>query len=150
MAHDQPKAANSMASESTDLAVERTTMAKERTDLAVERTIMAADRSLMAWIRTGLSMQGFGFAIYKFLLYVRQGLSGDTFKAQGPRHLGLVLIGLGTVCTLVGLIEYYWLFKRLGSRCDRTPWSFAFFMGVCASLLGLFMLVTMIIHREVF
>ena len=35
--------------------------------LATERTRMAADRTLMGWIRTALSMIGFGFTIYKFL-----------------------------------------------------------------------------------
>ena len=38
-----------------------------RTHLAVLRTLMGADRSLMAWIRTALSLVGFGFTIYKFL-----------------------------------------------------------------------------------
>ena len=35
--------------------------------LAMERTRMAADRTLMGWIRTALSMIGFGFTIFKFL-----------------------------------------------------------------------------------
>ena len=33
--------------------------------LATERTRMAADRTLMGWIRTALSMIGFGFTIYQ-------------------------------------------------------------------------------------
>jgi putative membrane protein len=35
--------------------------------LALDRTRMAAERTLMAWVRTALSMIGFGFTIYKFL-----------------------------------------------------------------------------------
>jgi putative membrane protein len=125
-------------------------MAEARTDLALTRSLMAADRTLMAWIRTGLSMLSFGFTIYKFLLYVRESLSHDVLRAQGPRRFGLVLMGLGTACMIFGLIDYFRLFRRLGEACDRSPWSFACIVGVFSSLLGLFLLVTILIHREVF
>ncbi|HTS09353.1 MAG TPA: DUF202 domain-containing protein, partial [Candidatus Eisenbacteria bacterium] len=52
--------------------------------LAEERTLMGAERTLMAWIRTGLSMLSFGFTIYKFLLYVRESLSANVLRAEGP------------------------------------------------------------------
>ena len=42
-------------------------LAEDRTDMATSRTLMAADRTLMAWIRTSLSMLSFGFTIYKVL-----------------------------------------------------------------------------------
>ncbi len=35
-------------------------LAEERTELALYCTALAASRSLMAWVRTGLSMNGFG------------------------------------------------------------------------------------------
>jgi uncharacterized membrane protein YidH (DUF202 family) len=44
----------------TDLHATHTPTADE---MARERTILAADRTLMAWIRTTLSMIGFGFTI---------------------------------------------------------------------------------------
>ena len=37
--------------------------ANESTQLARERNSAAADRTLMAWIRTSLSLIGFGFGI---------------------------------------------------------------------------------------
>jgi putative membrane protein len=33
--------------------------------LAMQRNLMAADRTLMAWIRTSLSLIGFGFTLAK-------------------------------------------------------------------------------------
>jgi putative membrane protein len=125
-------------------------LASERTDLAIMRTVMAADRSLMAWNRTGLSMLSFGFTLYKFLLYVQQDISKAVLHSQGPRHLGVFLIGLGTACMVSGLIEYYNRLKKLGKESPVKPWSYTFFVGIAASLLGLFLLGTILVNRELF
>jgi putative membrane protein len=111
---------------------------------------MAADRTLMAWIRTGLSMLSFGFTIYKFLLYVKESVSAGVLRAQGPRRFGIFLIGLGTASIIFGLIDYYRLAKSLEGQSGSKPWSFALLVGTLTSLLGLLLLVTILIHREVF
>jgi putative membrane protein len=120
------------------------------TGLAVERTVMAAERTLMAWIRTGLSMLSFGFTIYKFLLYVRESLSTNVLHAEGPRRFGISLIGLGTVSMVFGLIEYHRLVKGIDAAHDRKPRPFVFVIGAISVLLGLFLLFTILLHREVF
>jgi putative membrane protein len=132
------------------LAAERTDLAPTNTSLAVERTLMAAERTLMAWIRTGLSMLSFGFTIYKFLLYVKESLSANALRAQGPRRFGIVLIGLGTASMMFGLIEYYKLVKSIGAAHGRRPGSFALVVGGSLVCLGLFLLFTILTHREVF
>jgi putative membrane protein len=118
--------------------------------MGVERTLMAAERTLMAWIRTGLSMLSFGFTIYKFLLYVRESLSSGVLRAQGPRRFGIFLIGLGTASMILGLIDYYRRAKQLGETNDHKPWSFVLVVGVLSVLLGAFLFLTILIHREVF
>lgn len=123
-------------------------LAADRTDMALSRTLMAADRTLMAWIRTSLSMLGFGFTIYKFLLYVKESLSEHVMKAQGPRRFGIVLIGLGAISMLFGLIEHYGVYKQLGK--GRSQQNFAFVVGIIVLLLGLVLLINILIHREVF
>lgn len=125
-------------------------LAEGRTDLAVERTVMGAERTLMAWIRTGLSMLSFGFTIYKFLLYVRESLSSSALHPQGPRRFGIALIGLGTASMIVGLVDYYRRVKRLAETSGRKPWSFVLLIGIFSVLLGVFLLLTILIHREVF
>ena len=77
-------------------------LAEERTELALYRTAFAASRSLMAWVRTGLSMNGFGYTIYKFV----QSFS-DRIEPDAARNLGLFLIVLGTLSILFGCIEYW-------------------------------------------
>lgn len=120
------------------------------TGLAVERTVLASERTLMAWIRTGLSMLSFGFTIYKFLLYVRESLSANVFQAQGPRRFGISLIGLGTLSMVFGLIEYRRLVKGIEAAHHRKRRSFVFVIGAVSVLLGLFLLLTILLHREVF
>jgi putative membrane protein len=122
----------------------------ERPDPGTARTLMAADRTLMAWVRTGLSMLTFGFAIYKFLVYVKESLSDKVTKPEGPRHFAIVLIALGTMSMLFGLIDHHRTFEEYGKSSGRTPWNFAFFTGTIVALLGTVLLVTMLIHRDVF
>jgi inner membrane protein YidH len=120
------------------------------TGLAVERTLMAAERTLMAWIRTGLSMLSFGFTIYKFLLYVRESLSANVLRAQGPRRFGISLIALGTMSLAFGLIEYHRFVKNVEAVHGRKPSRFVFVIGAISALLGLFLLLTILLHKEVF
>jgi putative membrane protein len=125
-----------------------TELAGERTDMATVRTFMAADRTLMAWIPTSLSMLSFRFTIYKFLLYVRESLSGNILK--GRRRFGIALIALGTLSMLFGLIDYYGVFKKYGKISGRSPWCFGFYAGLITFPLGLSLLASILVHREVF
>ena len=120
-------------------------LAVERTDLATRRTLMAADRTLMAWVRTALSMISFGFTIYKVLEGFQQ--SGAALpRAGSPRSLGLFLIGLGTVCMLMGTIEYWQTLKELGHFDHyglRRP---TFVIALIMSLTGLFLFVSVAVN----
>ncbi len=60
--------------------------------LSCDRTRRAADRTPMEWVRTALSMIGFGFTIYKFL----QSLENTALAAKrSSESIGLTLIGVG-------------------------------------------------------
>jgi putative membrane protein len=125
-------------------------LASEHPDAGIARTLMAADRTLMAWVRTGLSMLSFGFTIYKFLVYVKESLSDQVTKPQGPRRFALVLISLGTVSMIFGIIDHYRTFQEYGKSSGRTPWNFPFFVGASVALLGAVLLMTMLMHRDLF
>jgi len=135
---EQPKTANELAEDRTELAVQRTAMAEDRTELAVQRTVMAADRSLMAWVRTGLSMISFGFTIYRLLQAFQDG--GEILpRANTPRNLGLFLTGLGTCALLAGTVEYFQTLKDLRALYARRILRPAFVMALLMTLAGLFM-----------
>jgi len=127
-------------------------LAEERTDLAVERTIMAADRTMMAWVRTGLSLISFGFTIYKFLQAAIGDLKVSFMTAQGPRRFGLLLIALGTLSVIIGAIDYFKSVDRLNkfSEHQYKLLNFSILMGIIIGLLGLFLFITILIHKEVF
>ena len=66
-------------------------------ELARERNREAAERTLMAWIRTALSLIGFGFGIGKLAAYLdAAGLN----PAHDPAHTSLIF---GTSFILVGI-----------------------------------------------
>jgi putative membrane protein len=61
----------------------------------------ANERTVLAWIRTGIAMMGFGFALARFGLYLRE--AADPMHARVHARLGsewfgvaLVLLGLFT------------------------------------------------------
>jgi len=127
-------------------------LAAERTDLAVDRTVMAANRTMMAWVRTGLSLISFGFTIYKFLQASIKDLTVSLMTAQGPRRLGLLLIALGTASVLVGAIDYFKTVERLNKLSEQKYKliNFTVIVGIIIGLLGLFLFITILIHKEVF
>jgi putative membrane protein len=83
-------------------------------ELAKERTREAADRTLMAWIRTCLSLIGFGFGIAKFRdILVEAGMR------QGPEHFqstlifGLSFIALGIFGLLAAVIQHWRILQHI-------------------------------------
>jgi putative membrane protein len=140
MAIAEPKTANELSG--------------ERTNLAADRTVMAATRTLMAWVRTALSMISFGFTIYKFLdsAVQKQGAGIHLLKEHGPRRLGLFLIALGTLAVTMGTIEYVDTIRRMNRQAGSSykTVNFSCVMGVVIGLLGLFLFITIAIHKEVF
>jgi putative membrane protein len=124
-------------------------LAEKRTDLAAFRTIMAADRSLMAWLRTGLSLIGFGFTIYKFLEYVATKGTQITFRETGPRDIGLFLIGLGTLSLIFAVIDYWKSLKKMSKEFDCSPWRTPLFAASSVVLLGLFLILLVVFRSNI-
>jgi len=71
------------------------------------RTRMALDRTLMAWVRTAVSLIGFGFTIVQFFqrFHEMEGVA-PAVRPQAPRNLGLALMGAGVVALVIAALEY--------------------------------------------
>ena len=115
-----------------------TILAERRTDLAMQRTSMAAEISLMAWVRTSLSMIGFGFTIYKFFQYLPEELAtGNIKRPQTPRNLGLTLIALGTLALAAATWQHWQFLKEMHISQKSHNWSIAFVVAILVVLIGL-------------
>lgn len=76
-------------------------------ELARERNRAAAERTLMAWIRTSLSLIGFGFGIDSVVTAIRSFKAvQDIDQVLWTRILGLAFIGLGVYAIVVAAIEH--------------------------------------------
>jgi len=139
----EPKLGDVLAQKRTDLAV-------DRTDMAVDRTIWAASRTLMAWVRTGLSMIGFGFTIYKVLQAIQQEGIQLTPRMQGPRNIGLFMIGLGTLSALMGSLEYWQTARDLHKKHGAAVKKFPLVMAGLIFVLGLWLFASIVLKAELF
>ena len=122
-------------------------LAQTRTDLAADRTMMAADRTLMAWIRTALAMISFGFTIYKFLSFLKGSETIHTHNPEGPRYLGLLLTGLGSVSLTAGILQYMQMLWQVGAVLRGRV---AFYVAWVVVGLGLIILAGMATRRGPF
>ena len=120
-------------------------LAQQRTDLAIERTILASVNSIQAWIRTSLSMIGFGFTIYKFLQSLQNdGLS--LMRPQTPRNVGLILIGLGTLSIVFGMLDYWLTHRGLQKKYGFRIKIYPIVLALLIVILGLLLFITIILE----
>lgn len=88
------------------------------THLAFDRTCLAHERTMMAWIRTSVSLIGFGFTIYKFFAFmIEQGKAKALEESVlGPRHLGMLMIVMGEVVLVVATLKHRDDLRQLDRR----------------------------------
>ena len=120
------------------------------------RTRLAVERTLMAWLRTSVSLIGFGFTIVQFFDRL-ENMPGVRPAAvpEAPHYLGLSLIFCGVMALVVSLSQYWSVinYLRTGSfaviagienmRTPLAPVATAFlliFIGLSALLAVLFRL----------
>ena len=116
------------------------------------RYYLAAERTFLAWMRTGLSLMGFGFVVARFGLFLREialaGAIASTVHSTGwSLWIGVVLIALGVVVSLTASYEYS-RFIQFASRGEtfipRTA-RLAVVVSVILALLGITMAAYLIV-----
>ena len=80
-------------------------------------TRLALERTFMAWIRTAVSLIGFGFTIVQFFQRLKgmEATNGRTMRAETPRDLGLALIATGVGVLVISSFQYRRVLRYLGS-----------------------------------
>ena len=85
-------------------------------ELARERSRQAADRTLMAWVRTALSLIGFGFGVAQFRdILVRTELVARRSPEYPSTALyfGLAFISLGVLGLLAATIQHWRILQHI-------------------------------------
>ena len=81
------------------------------------RTRLAVERTLMAYLRTSVSLIGFGFGIVQFFDRLEQmpGANPARFP-EAARDLGLAMIFCGVMAAIISVYEYRWMIRYLWSE----------------------------------
>jgi putative membrane protein len=118
----------------------------DATRLAVERTRLAYERTLMAWTRTATSLISFGFTIYKFFQYLREGKPGADAGALGPRGFALLMIGIGLTALVLATVEHRQSMSALRTEYGTVPYSLATVVASLIAILGVAGLMSVLLH----
>jgi len=80
------------------------------------RTRFSLERTMMSWIRTAVSLIGFGFAIVQFFERLQQipGVRPADYP-RAPQYLGLALISCGILALVISIWQYSWTVRYLWS-----------------------------------
>jgi putative membrane protein len=80
------------------------------------RTRASLERTMMSWVRTAVSLIGFGFTIVQFFERM-QDIPGvkPALHPTAPRYMGLALIGCGILALVISIWQYHWTLRYLWS-----------------------------------
>jgi putative membrane protein len=112
----------------------------------------ANERTMLAWLRTGISLMGFGFAIAKFGLYLReQAEVGHVHLSKGATaHVGSGWIGAALVA--IGMFTNFFAtlrFRKVREAIERgdlgaPSGGLVYAIGGTTTLIGLVMVVLLL------
>ncbi len=86
-----------------------------------QREHQANERTFLAWLRTAIALIGFGFAIARFGLFLRQ-LQAAVTQRETPSHTLFSSENLGVSLVIVGIITIAlaaWRYNRVFWQIER-------------------------------
>jgi putative membrane protein len=111
------------------------------------RLHQANERTMLAWLRTGIALMAFGFAIARFGVFLRQVAAIGSVTLRVPRSLGstwlgAALVALGMVANVLATVRYGQVRQAIQRGDVGAPGAaLVYAIGVTASVIGLVMTV---------
>jgi putative membrane protein len=121
----------------------------QNTQLALQRSFLAAERTLMAWIRTSISMIGFGFTLAKLFQSLAssnvliRGPAGKVWTAEG---VGMLLISLGTFALIFAILDHRRELKQLQAVGLVSRFSLTIAVASVLAILGVMALLSLVVN----
>jgi putative membrane protein len=118
-------------------------------ELARERNRAAADRTLMAWIRTALSMIGFGFGVGKIYDYLEKiNPERELDPIGSARIVGESFIALGVFGLLAAVIQHGQILKRIEIEqfTYTQPRALPMITAILLLIIGVFAFIAILLH----
>ena len=82
-----------------------------------QREHQANERTFLAWLRTSISLIGFGFAIARFGLFIQQLETPQSVQSAQPflnsRFIGICLVGFGILSITLAAWRYNQAFLQI-------------------------------------
>jgi putative membrane protein len=99
---------------------------------------------MLAWIRTGISLMGFGFAIARFGLFLREIAQAGPVHARPPGLgsgvFGVVLVVLGLMTNTAATVRYAQLRRAIEeNRASAPSATLVYVLGLGSALVAVAM-----------
>jgi putative membrane protein len=89
------------------------------------RVYLAAERTFLAWIRTSISLMGFGFLIARFALFLRgYDITTNPAATTQPKlsnWLGFGMVSVGVMVCVIAATRHRAYIQALESGVDNPP-----------------------------
>jgi putative membrane protein len=107
----------------------------------------ANERTLLAWVRTGVALMGFGFAIARFGLFLREIAQAGQVHVRDARGIGsawfgVVLVVLGLMTNTAATVRYAHVRRALDEGRSAVPSpALAYVIGIGSALVAVAMAI---------
>lgn len=121
----------------------------DNTLLSLQRTFLASERTLMAWLRTALSMIGFGFTLAKFFQYVAEQRGAPVVGRFGyvwaSDVVGLAMVTVGTIALVLAVVQHRRRVEALRVRGLVPQWNLALAVAALVASLGVLAFASLVL-----
>ncbi len=126
-------------------------LAEARTDLAFERSRMASDRTTMGYMRTAVSLIGFGFSIPALFKVLTDVPGLENAPVERARFIGVFMLVLAVFMLSTAILQQVLFLRRLAQATERAfPFSVALLACIVVLAIALFAGANILFNIELF